>query len=84
MHLWDGRRNDQEAVMELVVLAVVGAVLLAALVVALRRRGPGAHPAVGPGLREARAAKAAADRAVIARQGGQGLHHGGVGGGMGS
>jgi len=57
----------------LIVLAVIALVLL----LGRRLRGGGSSdPAV-------RAQKAAADQAVIHRQGGQGMGQGGVGGGMG-
>ena len=57
----------------LIVLAVLAVVVL----LARRLRGAGSSdPAV-------RAQKAAADQAVITRQGGQGMGQGGVGGGMG-
>ena len=57
----------------LVVLALVAVVVL----LARRLRGPGSSSP------EARAHKLAAEQAVIARQGGQGMGQGGVGGGMG-
>ena len=63
----------------LLVLLVLG-VLVVLGVIATRRRGA-AHP--GPSS-DARAAKLAADQAVIQRQGGQGMGQGGVGGGMGA
>lgn len=54
--------------------------MLRTLLDRLRRRRPGA---TGTDLRDARAAKLAADQAVIGRQGGQGMGSGGVGGGLG-
>lgn len=68
-----------------VMLAVVVLALAAVLTVLLRRKRPSSHAAHSRGVdvRGARAAKAAADQAVITRQGGQGMNQGGVGGGMG-
>ena len=67
------------------VLFVVVAVLALAVVLGLlsnRRASSEPHLSSSEG-RDARAAKAKADQAVIARQGGQGAGQGGVGGGMG-
>lgn len=68
-----------------VVLAVAVLALAALLMMFLRRKRSSSHAAHGPGadVRGARAAKAAADQAIITRQGGQGMNQGGVGGGMG-
>jgi hypothetical protein len=65
--------------LKILIVLALGA-LAFVLVRALRSRPVGAHGGAGS---EARAAKLAAEQAVIARQGGQGAGQGGVGGGMG-
>lgn len=67
----------------LVVIAVLALVLVLSLVRRTRRAPYAERPSFGADVRAARAAKAAADQAIIARQGGQGMNQGGVGGGMG-
>ena len=63
----------------LLLVAVIAVVLL--VVALVRSRGKAQH--LHGSTADARAAKAAADQAVIGRQGGQGMGQGGVGGGMG-